>query len=173
MPPPICGYYTAKGSPPKFPGIKACNLSTIFQPKHAQFALKRVNFFVLVSGKYRVCLFLNIFTTNLRNSIIREKSRAKQRKKSRNGAGNKHPSNARLLKASPAHTRNVCVRVSACLQKTPNLRDGFRKRRLTNTLRRHRLADGQLSSLYAPLPSFSSFGVACVKLYDLLPPSLV
>ena len=48
------------------------------------------------------------------------------------------------------------MRASACPQKTPNLRGGFRKRRLTNIPRRHRLADGQLSSLYAPLPSLSS-----------------
>ena len=53
---------------------------------------------------------------------------------------------------------------SACPQKIPNLRGGFRKRRLTNTPRRHRLADGQLSSLYAPLPSFSSFGAASVMM---------
>ena len=52
------------------------------------------------------------------------------------------------------------MRVSACPQKTPNLRDGFRTRRLTNTPRRHRVADGQLSSSYAPLPCFSLFGAA-------------
>ena len=52
--------------------------------------------------------------------------------------------------------------VSACTQKTPNLRCGFLKRRLTNTTRRHHHADGQLSSLYAPSPSFSSFGAAFV-----------
>ena len=33
---------------------------------------------------------------------------------------------------------------------------------MTNTPRSHRLADGQLSSLYGPLPSFSSFGAASV-----------
>ena len=49
-------------------------------------------------------------------------------------------------------------------QKTPNLRGGFRKRRLTNTPRRHRLADGPLSSLYAPSLSFSSFGAASVMI---------
>ena len=54
--------------------------------------------------------------------------------------------------------------VSACTQKAPNLRFCFLKRRLTNTPRRHRLADGQLSSLYAPLPSFSSFGAASVMM---------
>ena len=52
------------------------------------------------------------------------------------------------------YSESARVRVSACFQKTPNLRGGFRKGRLTNTPRRHRLADGQLSSLYAPLPSF-------------------
>ena len=49
--------------------------------------------------------------------------------------------------------------MSACTQKTPNLRC-FLKRRLTNTPRRHRLADGQLSSLYPPSPSLSSFDAA-------------
>ena len=34
--------------------------------------------------------------------------------------------------------------------------------------RRHRQADGQLSSLYPPSPSFSSFGAACVKLFVFL-----
>ena len=59
---------------------------------------------------------------------------------------------------------SVCVRVSACSLKTPNPRGGFRKRRLTNTTRRHRLADGQLTSLYAPLPSISSFGATYVMM---------
>ena len=31
------------------------------------------------------------------------------------------------------------------------------------TTRRHRQADGQLSPLYSPSPSFRSFGAACVK----------
>ena len=39
------------------------------------------------------------------------------------------------------------------------------------TPRRHRQADGQLSSLYPP-SSFTSFGAACVKI-SCLPPSLV
>ena len=65
----------------------------------------------------------------------------------------------------------VCV-VSACPQKTPNLRGGFRKQTTPDEHpRRCRLADGQLSSLYAP-PSFCSFGAACVKLCCLPPPSL-
>ena len=51
---------------------------------------------------------------------------------------------------------------SACTQKAPNLLRCFLKRRLTNTSRRHRLADGQLSSLYPPSPSFSSFDAASV-----------
>ena len=76
---------------------------------------------------------------------------------------------AQLLKASPADTGKV--RVSACTQKNPNLRCGFLKRRLTNSLRRHRLADGQLSSLYAPSPIFSSFGVASVILCCSAPPT--
>ena len=42
-------------------------------------------------------------------------------------------SSAPRVKASPADIRKVCVRVSACPQKAPNLRGGFRKRRLTNT----------------------------------------
>ena len=40
------------------------------------------------------------------------------------------------------------------------------------TTRRHHQADGQLSPLYPPSPSFSSFGAACVKLCGL-PPSQV
>ena len=59
------------------------------------------------------------------------------------------------------YSKSLCVCASACTQKTPNLRCFFVKRRLTNTPRRRRLADGQLSSLYAP-PSFSSFGAASV-----------
>ena len=39
--------------------------------------------------------------------------------------------------------------------------------------RRHRQADGQLSPLYPPSPSFSSCGAVYVKLSCLLPPSLV
>ena len=65
------------------------------------------------------------------------------------------------------YSKSACVRVSACSacpQKTPTLRGGFRKRRLTNTPRRHRLADGQLSPLYAPLPRFSSSGAASVMM---------
>ena len=61
--------------------------------------------------------------------------------------------------------------MSACTQKTPNLRCGFLKRRLTNTPRRYRLANGQLSSLYAPSPSFRSFGAASVMLYCSAPPA--
>ena len=38
----------------------------------------------------------------------------------------------------------------------------FSKRCLTNISRRHRLADGQLSSPYPPSQSFSSFGAASV-----------
>ena len=45
-------------------------------------------------------------------------------------------------------SKSVCV--SACANKNPNVRCWFLKRRLTNTPRRHRLADGQLSSLYHP-----------------------
>ena len=60
------------------------------------------------------------------------------------------------------YSKIMCV--SACTQKAPNLRCGFLKRRLTNTPRRHRLADGQLSPLYASLPTFSSFGAASVKM---------
>ena len=41
------------------------------------------------------------------------------------------------------------------------------------TPRRHRQADGQLSPLYPPSPSFSSFAAACVKHCGLAPPSLV
>ena len=41
------------------------------------------------------------------------------------------------------------------------------------SLRRHRHVDGQLSPLYPPSPSFSSFGAACVKLCCLPTPSLV
>ena len=41
------------------------------------------------------------------------------------------------------------------------------------TRRRHHQADGQLSSLYRPSPSFSSIGAACVKLCCLPPPLFV
>ena len=58
--------------------------------------------------------------------------------------------------------RNLCV--SACAQKTPNPRCYIIKRHLANTPRRHRLADGQLSSLYPPSPRFSSLGAASVML---------
>ena len=60
--------------------------------------------------------------------------------------------------------------MSACTQKTPNLLCWFLTRRLTNTPRPHRLADGQLSSLYPPSPSFSSFGAASVILCCSAPP---
>ena len=60
---------------------------------------------------------------------------------------------------------------SACTQKTPKLRCRFRKRRLTNTPRRHRLADGHFSSLYRPSPSFSSFGAAYAMLCYSAPPA--
>ena len=67
------------------------------------------------------------------------------------------------------YSKRLCV--SACTQKCPNLRRGFLKRRLTNIPRCHRLADGQLSSLYAPSPSFSSFGAASVMLCCSAPPA--
>ena len=60
---------------------------------------------------------------------------------------------------------------SACIQKTPNLRCRFIKRRLTNTPRRHRLTDGQLSSLDRPSPSVSSFGASPVMLCCSAPPA--
>ena len=52
----------------------------------------------------------------------------------------------------------------ACTQKTPNLRCRFLKRRLKNAPRRFRLAHGQLSSIYPPSPSFSSFDAASMML---------
>ena len=58
--------------------------------------------------------------------------------------------------------KRVCA--FAYTQKTPNLRYRFRKRRLTSIPRHHRLADGQLSSLYLSSPSFSSFGAASAML---------
>ena len=61
--------------------------------------------------------------------------------------------------------------MSACTQNAPNLRCCFLKRRPTNTPRGHRLANGQLSSFYAPSPSFSSFGAASVMLYCSAPPA--
>ena len=61
--------------------------------------------------------------------------------------------------------------VSARTHKTLNLRCWFLKRRLTNTLRRHRLADGQLSSLFPTSPSFSSFDAASVMLCCSAPPA--
>ena len=54
--------------------------------------------------------------------------------------------------------------MSACTQKTPNLRFCFLQRCLTNTTRRHHLPDGQLSSPYPPSPCSSSFGTASVML---------
>ena len=53
----------------------------------------------------------------------------------------------------------MCVRLHSEKSK---LRCWYLKRRLAYTPRRHRLADGQLSSLYPPSPSFSSFGAAYV-----------
>ena len=47
----------------------------------------------------------------------------------------------------------------------------FLKRRPTNNLRRHRLADGQLSSPSPRLPSFSSFGAVSVMLCCFTPPA--
>ena len=70
-------------------------------------------------------------------------------------------------KASPADIRKVCV----CTQKAPNLRSCLLKRHLTNTGRRHLLVDDQLSSLYAPPPSFGSFGAAFVMLCCFAPPA--
>ena len=61
--------------------------------------------------------------------------------------------------------------VFACTQKTPNLRSCFLKRRQTNTPRRHRPDDGQLSSIYPPSLSFSSFGAASVMLCCSSPPA--
>ena len=74
------------------------------------------------------------------------------------------PLEAWPLKASPADIRTVCVCVCPHALRKLRTYEVFRKRRLTNTPRRHRLADGQLSSLYAPLPSFSSFGAASVMM---------
>ena len=66
------------------------------------------------------------------------------------------------------HSKSVCV--SACTHKIPNLRC-FLKPRLTYTPRRHRLADGQLSSLHPLSPSFSPFGAAAVMLCCSPPPA--
>ena len=57
-------------------------------------------------------------------------------------------------------SKSVCM--ATCTQNTPNLQCWFLKRRLTNTPRRHRLADGQLSSLYPPSSSFRSFDAGSV-----------
>ena len=46
------------------------------------------------------------------------------------------------------YSKSVCV--SACTQKTPNIWCWFLKRRLTNSPRRHGLANGQASSLSHP-----------------------
>ena len=70
-----------------------------------------------------------------------------------------------------------CVCASACTQKTPNLRCRFLERRLTNTPRRHRLADGQLSSLSRPscrwpalitLPTLAKFQLVWHRLCDIV-----
>ena len=56
-----------------------------------------------------------------------------------------------------------CVCASACTQKTPNLSMILISQTTPEeTPRRHHLADGHLSSLYRPSPSFSSFGAAFV-----------
>ena len=47
----------------------------------------------------------------------------------------------------------------------------FLKRRLTNTPRHLRLADGQLSSLYQPSPCFSSFDATSAMLCGPAPPA--
>ena len=60
--------------------------------------------------------------------------------------------------------------VSACTQKAPNLPCCCLKRCLTSTPRRHRLADGQLSSRYRPSPIVSSFGAASAMLCCPRPP---
>ena len=74
-----------------------------------------------------------------------------------------------LRKAFPADIREVFV--SACTQEAPNLRCCFLKRRLTNTPRRLRLADGQLSSPYPPSPNFSSLSAASVMMFCFPPAS--
>ena len=77
-----------------------------------------------------------------------------------------HAANCRMAKIVPlealpfkgfpiGYSERVCVSA---------WRTCFPKRRLTNTRRRHRLADGHLSSLYPPSPSFSLFGAASVML---------
>ena len=53
---------------------------------------------------------------------------------------------------------------SACPRKTPNLRCGFRKRRLKNTPQRHALPMASSHHFTHPHPSFSSFGVAPVMM---------
>ena len=73
------------------------------------------------------------------------------------------PLKAQLLKASPADIRKVCVCVRMLSENSEPTR-WFSQTTPDEHPRRHRLADGQLSSLYAPLPSFSSFGVASVMM---------
>ena len=81
------------------------------------------------------------------------------------------PLEAWPLKASPADIRTVCVCVCPHALRKLRTYEVFRKRRLTNTPRRHRLADGQLSLVYPPSPSFSSFGAASVMLCCFPPAS--
>ena len=52
-----------------------------------------------------------------------------------------------LLKLGSSSGRALSLVLLPCLRLTP---------------RRHRKADGKLSPLYPPLPSFSSFGAACL-----------
>ena len=67
--------------------------------------------------------------------------------------------------ASPTDFRQVVVRVGVSAHSEAlNLRGGFRKMTPDEHPRRHHLADGPLSSLYAPLLSLSSFGAAFVTM---------
>ena len=73
-------------------------------------------------------------------------------------------------KGYPNGYSNACVCLPA-LRKLRTYDAVLSKRRLTNTPRCHRLADGQLSSLCRPSPSFSSFGAASAMLCCCAPPA--
>ena len=64
-------------------------------------------------------------------------------------------------KCFPGGYSKMCARVCARFHsETPNLRRGFVNDACEHP-RRHHVADGPLSSLYAPSPSLSSFKDAC------------
>ena len=75
-----------------------------------------------------------------------------------------------LIEASPADIRKMCVCPPA-LRKLRTYDDADSQTMPVEHPRRHRLVDGQLSSLYPPSPSLSLFGASSVKLCRSAPPA--